>query len=118
MNRLDGRAANVPLTPPVTEVRGQNAYARFVIAFLAMMSNAGMILQRVCSVPDGRDGRKVAVRWTLEGHHDGPGRLGDPTGKRLSLMGMTHAHVRGGRIVEEWSMFDEVSLLVQLEMPT
>ncbi len=61
---------------------------------------------------------QTAVRWTLDGHHDGLGRLGEPTGKRLTLMGMSHYHVRGGRVVEEWTVFDELSLLVQLEMPT
>lgn len=104
--------------PPLIDIRGQNAYADYVIALLAMISNAGLIIHHVCSIPDGRGGRKVAVRWTLDGHHDGAGRLGDPTGKRLTLMGMSHYHVRGGKVVEEWAVFDELSLLVQLEMPT
>jgi predicted ester cyclase len=112
-------APNVTVhVPPLRDLKGINAYAGYVIALLAMMSNAGLLIHHVCSVPEGSDGRKVAVRWTLDGHHDGPGRLGDPTGKRLSLMGMSHCHVRRGRIVEEWTMFDELSLLVQLEMPT
>jgi predicted ester cyclase len=102
--------------PQLLDLNGQNAYAGYVIAMLAMMSNAGMLIHHVCSAPDESGGRKVAVRWTLDGHHDGPGRLGDPTGARLSLLGMSHFHVRGGRIVEEWLQFDELSLLVQLEL--
>jgi predicted ester cyclase len=102
--------------PQLLDLKGQHAYAGYVIALLAMMSNAGMLLHHVCSAPGASGGRKVAVRWTLDGHHDGPGRLGDPTGARLSLMGISHYHVRGGRIVEEWLHFDELSLLVQLEL--
>jgi predicted ester cyclase len=102
--------------PQRLDLKGQNAYASYVIALLAMLSNAGMLIHHVCSAPDGSGGRKVAVRWTLDGHHDGPGRLGDPTGARLSLLGISHFHVRGGRIAEEWLHFDELSLLVQLEL--
>jgi predicted ester cyclase len=60
----------------------------------------------------------VAVRWTLDGHHDGPGRLGEPTGKRLALMGVSHFRVGGGKILEHWMVTDELSLHVQLAMPT
>ena len=104
--------------PGLRRARGPKAIGDAVIAVLAMMSNAGMIIHRACAVSERGGGRLVAVRWTLDGHHDGPGRLGEPTGKRLTLMGMTHAVVRGSRIIEEWTVFDELSLLVQLELPS
>jgi predicted ester cyclase len=103
--------------PPMRTIIGREAYFGYVVSMLAMMSNAGLMIQHVCSASDPRGGRQVAVRWLLDGHHDGPGRLGDPTGKRLSQMGVSHIHVQDGRIVEHWKVTDEFSLMVQLAMP-
>ena len=61
----------------------------------------------------------MAVRWIIEGHHLGYGileSLGNPTGKRLQVMGMTHLHIKDGRIVDEWNVYDELSLLTQIKL--
>jgi predicted ester cyclase len=31
-------------------------------------------------------------------------------------MGMTHYHYRNGKIVDEWNVYDELSLLTQLKL--
>ena len=59
------------------------------------------------------------MRWIIEGHHLGYGilqDLGDPTGKRLQVMGMTHFHYKDGKIVDEWTVYDELSLLTQIKL--
>lgn len=104
--------------PPMRSIIGREAYCGYAIAMLAMMTNAGLHIQHVCSVPGTGGERLVAVRWNLDGHHDGPGRLGEPTGKRLNLWGISHFRVGGGQILEHWMVADELSLYVQLAMPT
>ena len=55
----------------------------------------------------------------MEGHHLGYGilgELGDPTGKRIQVMGMSHYHWKDGKIVDEWNVYDELSLLVQVKL--
>ena len=47
----------------------------------------------------------------------GWGLLGKPTQRRLFVMGMSHFHIRNDRIVEEWTLFDELALRVQLKLP-
>ena len=42
--------------------------------------------------------------------------LGAPTGKRVQVMGMTHFHIKDGRIVDEWNVYDELSLLTQVKL--
>ena len=42
--------------------------------------------------------------------------LGEPTGKRLQVMGMTHYHIKDGKIVDEWNVYDELSLLAQIKL--
>jgi predicted ester cyclase len=58
----------------------------------------------------------VAVRWIMEGHHIGHGLLGSPSGQRLQVMGMSHFHYKDGRIVDEWTVYDELSLLMQIKL--
>ena len=60
--------------------------------------------------------QKIAVRWNLEGHHLGWGLLGEPTGHRVFLMGVSHFHVVGGKIVEEWTVYDELAMLAQIKL--
>lgn len=62
----------------------------------------------------------MGARWVMEGHHLGYGileTLGEhPTGKRVQVMGMTHYHYNHGKIVDEWNVYDELSLLAQVKL--
>jgi predicted ester cyclase len=53
----------------------------------------------------------------LQGTHQGPGLYGEPTGKRVSIMGISHYHLKNGKFVEEWTVFDEIAVLKQLYTP-
>jgi predicted ester cyclase len=44
------------------------------------------------------------------------GELGDPTGKRVQAMGMSHYHWKDGKIVDEWNVCYELSLLLQVKL--
>ena len=56
----------------------------------------------------------VALRWTLTGRYAEHGLYGQPTGARLFLLGATHLDMIGDRIVEEWTVFDELAVLAQV----
>ena len=43
-------------------------------------------------------------------------RIGDPTGKRLQVMGMSHFHIKDGKVVDEWRVYDELSLMMQVRL--
>jgi steroid delta-isomerase-like uncharacterized protein len=56
----------------------------------------------------------VVLSWTAGGTH-----LGDlmgiaPTGKKVSMSGITFHRIQDGRIVERWGDSDQVGLFVQL----
>ena len=86
-----------------------------------------LILAVMASVPDGvvrvanvcwseeTDGVIVAVRWVLDGTTRKGGVLGDelPDGRPVSMMAMSHFRFEGGKIAEEWTVFDEVGILAQ-----
>jgi len=63
--------------------------------------------------PGGDHTASVALRWTLSGIYARPGIYGPPTDARLLLLGASHFDLVGDRIVEEWTVFDELAVLAQ-----
>lgn len=105
--------------PLMREMTGAAAVLHQHLGLLGSIPDAAYMPQHICSVPCEEGGTKVAVRWAIEGHHLGYGlleRLEAPTGTRLHVMGMTHYHYVDGRIVDEWNVYDELSLLVQIKL--
>jgi steroid delta-isomerase-like uncharacterized protein len=61
------------------------------------------------------EGDRVVVRWTLRGTHQGEiEEFGPPTGRQMELKGISISRIEGGKIVEEWQIFDTLSMLKQL----
>jgi hypothetical protein len=56
----------------------------------------------------------VAIRWSLAGMHKGTGPWGDPSGRELWLLAVSHYRLRKGLIIEDTTVFDEVSVLRQI----
>jgi steroid delta-isomerase-like uncharacterized protein len=72
--------------------------------------------------PDGRntseellaEGDKVVQRWTFRGTHQGAFQGIPPTGKPVTLTGISIWRVDGGTIVESWHELDTLGLMQQL----
>ena len=60
------------------------------------------------------EGDKVSTRRTWRGTHQGPYRGLAPTGKRVTWTQISIVRLSEGRIVEDWPVADELSLLQQL----
>lgn len=56
----------------------------------------------------------VAIHWLSSGTATGSGNGVTGTGARVRLRGMTFFRLEGGRIIEEWSAWDNQSLMRQL----
>ncbi|KAJ6145435.1 hypothetical protein N7470_009330 [Penicillium chermesinum] len=105
--------------PKMAELYGPASVLHQHLGLLGSIPDGIYMPQHIASTPCEEGGVKVAVRWVLEGHHLGFGllsELGKPTGHRLQVMGMTHYHYRNGRIVDEWNVYDELSLLTQIKL--
>jgi predicted ester cyclase len=105
--------------PLMSELYGQAAVIHQTLALIGSVPDAGFTAQHICSVPSEEGGHKVAVRWILEGHHLGYGilkHLGEPGGERLQIMGISHFHVKDGQVVDEWRVYDELALMVQVRL--
>jgi steroid delta-isomerase-like uncharacterized protein len=61
------------------------------------------------------EGDKVVTRWTLRGTHQGEiEEFGPPTGRQMELKGISISRIEGGKIVEEWEVYDNLSVMQQL----
>lgn len=61
------------------------------------------------------EGSKVVSRVTMEANHTGEYQGIRPTGKRIKITFIDIARITSGKIVEEWTEFDMMSIIRQLE---
>jgi predicted ester cyclase len=104
--------------PLMRDLTGIAAVMQQTMRLVALIPDCAFVPQHICSNASEEGGEKVAIRWILDGHHlgYGSGSLGPPTGHKLVVMGITHMHIRDEKIVEEWVLYDELSMLVQLKL--
>jgi steroid delta-isomerase-like uncharacterized protein len=60
------------------------------------------------------EGDKVAYRWTFRGTHQGELMGISPTGEQVEITGITINRLSGGKIEEQWNLFDQLGMLQQL----
>jgi SnoaL-like polyketide cyclase len=60
------------------------------------------------------EGDFVATRWTGRGVHTGEIAGIAPTGKEVTVTGLTFSRLDGGKIAEEWINWDTLGMLVQI----
>jgi steroid delta-isomerase-like uncharacterized protein len=57
---------------------------------------------------------RVVVRWRWDGTHSGPFRDYPPTGKHVTITGMTIFQFHDGKITRTWTQVDQLGFLQQL----
>ena len=91
---------------------GLRNLSALILKILTSLPDATIEVQHICHSEE-TDGVIVSVRWTIYGTTKKGGVLGDaPEGKPVAMMGMSHLRFAGDRIVEEWTLFDEVGVLM------
>ncbi len=98
------------------ELYGKAAIIHQHLGLIGSLPDASFEIQHLASNPCEEGGTKVAVRWIMEGHHLGYGLLGEPSGQRVQVMGISHFHYKNGRIVDDWTVYDELSVLMQIKL--
>lgn len=57
---------------------------------------------------------RAAIRWSLDGKHDGFGLFGAPTQKRVYIMGATHVEFGPYGVRREYTLYDEIIIWQQI----
>jgi predicted ester cyclase len=101
-------------TTSARNLYGIGAYKGFVLTLLGAFPDAKMSVDHFYCMGNIKEGFKGMTRWHLQGTYKGNGPYGPPTGKPFYLLGISHHLVKDGKIVEEWTYFDEMALMKQL----
>lgn len=68
-----------------------------------------------CNVEDEiQEGEKFAAHWTMRGTHKGSYMGNPPTGRPVEMQGIIFGRTANDRIVEDWTLVDQMSILQQL----
>ena len=103
-------AADLVWHEPDQDLRGYEQAKQFVSTFFTAFPDLNATVEDVIA-----EGDKVVTRWTIRGTHQGEiEEFGPPTGKQAELQGISIHRIEGGKIVEEWNRYDNLSLLQQL----
>lgn len=103
--------------PDNRKLHGPAEQVQAMLGVLATFSDAVLTLDHLCINGDEASGYRAAVRWTLNGTHDGHSIYGPPSGKRVRILGISHQHILERRILREWTVYDGLALLKQLASP-
>lgn len=60
------------------------------------------------------EGDKVVARWTLRGTHQGASLGMPPTGKQVTMPGISIVRLEGSKSAEQWVIHDQLGMLQQL----
>jgi steroid delta-isomerase-like uncharacterized protein len=80
-----------------------------VAMFRSAMPDLKVVIEDMIAEDD-----KVALRYTLEGTHEGELFGVPPTGRRLSIKSIAVERVSEGRIREHWRITDSLEMMQQL----
>ncbi|WP_210468031.1 ester cyclase [Sporosarcina sp. 6E9] len=87
-------------------------------SLFASVPNGKVILERVtCNKRGSERDWDVAVRWRIQGMHEGTGYFGAASGKPIDIAGISHYKIRNEKILEEWLLFDGIEVLRQIHLP-
>jgi steroid delta-isomerase-like uncharacterized protein len=95
--------------PAMPESKGPAGVKEFVSTYLAGFPDGKVTIEEQFA-----EGDLVASRWTGRGTHQGDLMGIPPTGKQVTVSGITISRVKNGKVVEEWSNWDTLGMLQQL----
>jgi predicted ester cyclase len=84
------------------------------LGFVAQFPDGHMNIEHIYSLGNDSEGYRVAVRWRFTGTHERYGWYGEPTHKRVNILGVSQLHVKDNKIQEHYFLFDELAVLMQL----
>ena len=95
---------------PDQDIRGYEQAKQLSYTFLTAFPDAQITDEDVIA-----EGEKVVRRYTTHATHQGETEMfGPPTGRQIELKGITIHRIEGGKIVEEWESYDNLSMMKQL----
>ena len=93
---------------------GIDAYRGYVRELRDSFPDLALQVDEVYWMGNDADGYLVSTRWSAEGTHSGKGHYLEPTGRKCQIWGITQWRVKDARIEQEWQLFNELDLMMQI----
>ena len=100
--------------PNHLELRGVANIRAYHLNFIAMFPDAHMNVEHVYYLGDEETGYRVAVRWRFSGTHARYGWYGEPTDRRVNILGVSHLHIENDKVTKHYMVFDNLAVVMQL----
>ncbi len=89
--------------------RGPQAEKQLVTMYRTALPDLHMTIDEMLA-----DGDKVVTRWTARGTHKGDLMGIAPTGKQVTITGISIDRIEGGKAAESWTNWDTLGMMQQL----
>jgi steroid delta-isomerase-like uncharacterized protein len=90
-------------------LRGPEGVKEFISTYMTAFPDARITVEQQLV-----EGNSVATRWTGRGTHEGELMGIEPTGKQVTVSGLTISRLENGKIVEEYQNWDTFGMMQQL----
>jgi len=113
----DDRAAHLEWPGGVTENVWDGADS-FWLGLTSSFPSARFTIHHRIGCREPERAPRAALRWSLDGPHDGEGRYGVPTGADVHVMGISHCEFGPDGILREWVLIDDTAVWKQVLLHT
>lgn len=97
---------------------GHESVDGFWLGLRASFPNATFTIHHVIGRNDQGMADRAAIRWSLEGKHEGWGRYGKPSGAKVYIMGISHVEFGPRGINREFVAMDDTAIWKQILLHT
>ncbi|SDE00211.1 SnoaL-like domain-containing protein [Paracoccus isoporae] len=97
---------------------GREAVSAFWLGLRSAFPSAEFRIHHRIGMDGGMLSPRAAIRWSLDGTHDGWGIFGRPTGARVHVFGMSHAEYGPWGLRRETALYDEIAIWKQILLQT
>lgn len=91
------------------DIRGVEGARDFYSVYLSAFPDAEVTIEDQLA-----EGDTVATRWTGRGTHRGELMGVPPSGNRVEVAGISIARIEGGKVAEEWDLYDALGMMQQI----
>lgn len=89
-------------------------YQSDLVQMLAPFPDALFEVRDIAVNTAAEQGTRISVLWRLAGTYSGAPLYGPVTQSPVEVLGASQFLLRGGRIIHEWRVFDEVAVMAQI----
>ncbi|MEM6310552.1 MAG: ester cyclase [Pseudomonadota bacterium] len=93
---------------------GLEAYRTNIADLRAAFPDMRLQVDEVYWMGNDADGYLISTRWSADATHSGGTLYRAPTGAACQIWGITQWRVRDGMVEQEWQLFNELDLMIQI----